>query len=322
MVSARPMRNAPREFSPRVGKALSVASVTVVYNGAEVLRRHLQSLKRQSRKLNEIVIVNNASVDGTRTLLANEYPEATVLNLSQNRGVGGGLSAGLDYAALQKKHDWIWIFDQDSMPEPDGLEHLIVGLEYLGDREENTAVLAPICVHPETGMTCHGLAWRGARLVPTAGDPNRHVTLVDSVISSGSLMRREALETAGLPRADFFMDFVDHEHCLRLRRYGFEIAVVRDSRLQHALGEPSKFNFLGRTKYWSDHVPWREYYMTRNEIFTMWKYYPRLAVKGLLLYRLARHAAGILLFGKRKWACVRMMGRGIADWPHRQIRDS
>lgn len=126
-------------------------------------------------------------------------------------------------------------------------------------------------------------------------------------------MRREALEAAGLPRADFFMDFVDHEHCLRFRRQGFHIAVVRDSRVQHSQGEPSKINFLGRTKYWSDHIPWREYYMTRNEIFTMWKYYPRLAVKSLLLYRLARHAAGILFFGKKKLDCVRMMIRGIAD---------
>ena len=284
----------------------------MAFNGADALPRHLESLKQQTRTINEIVVVDNASVDGTSALLGSEYPSVTVLALTQNCGVGGGLSAGLDYAALQKKHDWVWIFDQDSVPELDALERLIEGLSHLDDRQ-NAAVLAPVCVHPETGMISHGLAWRGAQLAPTAGNPTRRVTLVDSVISSGSLIRREALQTAGLPRADFFMDFVDHEHCLRLRRHGFGIAIVRDSRLRHSLGEPSKFNFLGRPKYWSDHAPWREYYMTRNEIFTMWKYYPRVAVKGLLLYRLARHAVGILLFGKEKLDCLRMMGRGIAD---------
>ena len=305
MVSALPTRNASR--------TLSIASVTVAYNGADALPQHLQSLKRQSRKLNEIVIVDNASVDGTVALLAKEYPETTVLPLARNTGVGGGLRAGLSYAALKKKHDWVWIFDQDSMPEADALERLLAGVEYLQGSEHNPAVLAPVCVHPQSGMIFHGMAWRGARLVPTEADADRPVTLVDSVISSGSLMHREALETAGLPREDFFMDFVDHEHCLRMRRYGFDIAVVRDSHLHHAQGEPSKFNFLGRTKYWSDHVPWREYYITRNEIFTMWKYYPRLAVKALLLCRLARHAAGVLLFGKNKLDCLCMMGRGIAD---------
>lgn len=313
MVSTRPIRIAQREFPPPAPKGFSIASVTVVYNGAGVLQQHLQSLRGQSRKLDEIIIVDNASVDGSGTSLTSQYPEVTVLKLAQNTGVGGGLSVGLDYAALQKKHDWVWIFDQDSVPEPNTLERLIQGLEYLDDGERKTAVLAPVCVHPETGMTSYGLAWRGARLVPTAEDPSQPVTLLDTVISSGSLVRREALETAGLPRADFFMDFVDHEHCLRLRRYGFEIAVVRDSRLRHSQGEPSKVSFLGRTKYWSDHIPWREYYMTRNEIFTMWKYYPRLAVKALLLYRLARHAIGILLFGKRKLDCLRMMHCGIED---------
>lgn len=313
MDNIRPIRNTQREFPPRAREALSIASVTVVFNGAHGLRQHLESLRRQTRKLAEIVVVDNASIDGTGALLAREFPEVTVLTLAQNYGVGGGLSAGLEYAAMQKKHDWVWIFDQDSVPEPEALERLIEGLKYVDDGEKKAAVLAPICVHRETGMTSYGLAWRGSRLVPTAEDPSQPVTLLDTVISSGSLVRREALETAGLPRADFFMDFVDHEHCLRLRRYGFEIAVVRDSRLQHSQGEPSKVSLLGRTKYWSDHIPWREYYMTRNEIFTMWKYYPRFAVKGLLLCRLARHAAGILLFGKRKLDCLRMMHRGIAD---------
>jgi rhamnosyltransferase len=106
---------------------------------------------------------------------------------------------------------------------------------------------------------------------------------------------------------------VDHEHCLRLRRHGFKIALVRESRLQHALGEPSKFAFLGRLKYWSDHAPWREYYMTRNEIYTIWEYYPKRAVKVLALYRQLRHAMDVLLFGKEKLACLSMIYRGFLD---------
>jgi hypothetical protein len=78
-------------------------------------------------------------------------------------------------------------------------------------------------------------------------------------------------------------------------------------------GDPSKFKILGRTKYWTDHVPWREYYMTRNEIFTIWTYYPKWSTKGFTLYRLARHALDLLLFGKRKRACFRMMYRGFLD---------
>jgi rhamnosyltransferase len=183
----------------------------------------------------------------------------------------------------------------------------------MNGRRGEIGVLAPVCADAATGVPCLGLAWHGSKLQPVHPDDESAISLVDSVISSGSLIRREALDAAGLPRADFFMDFVDHEHCLRLRRHGFEIAIVRESRLQHSLGVPSRIEIAGRSKYWSDHAPWREYYMTRNEIFTMWKHYPRLAVKLHAIGRMARHGLEILLFGKEKLSCLRMMYRGFLD---------
>ena len=311
-----------QQDSGPASRPLSIASVTVLYNGAHVLRRHLDALRGQSRKIDEIIVVNNASGDEGLELLTQAYPEVKVISLSHNAGVGGGLAAGIDYATTIKNHDWVWLFDQDSVPSRDGLELLLDGLRHFDSPAnappengpaENVAILAPICVHPETKMTCPGLSWRGGRLLPVSEDESRPITFVDSVISSGSLIRRSAVEAAGLPRADFFMDFVDYEHCLRLRRQGFRIAVVRESVIHHTLGDPRKFNILGRAKYWTDHVPWREYYMTRNQIFTIWQYYPQWKIKGLTLYRLARHAFVLLLFGKRKFACMAMMWRGFLD---------
>jgi GT2 family glycosyltransferase len=298
--------------TPSGAQVCSIASVTVAYNGAGVLRRHLGSLQQQSRKLDEIVVVDNASDDDTQHLLVAEYPDVTVLRLPENGGVGGGLAAGLAYAALEKKHDWVWMFDQDSVPSPDALERLLSGLQHL-DAAECPAILAPVCVHPQTGMTYPALSWQGWRFVRSAVRPEQPVTFVDMVISSGSLVRKEAIAEAGLPRKDFFMDFVDYEHCLRLRRHGFRIAVVRDSILEHAIGSPSTFTILGRKKSWADHAPWREYYMTRNEIFTIWHYHPQLATKGFVLHRIAHHALGILLFGKRKLDCFGMIWRGFVD---------
>lgn len=296
-----------------MAKEVSVASVTVAYNGGDVLPRHLDALKRQTRKLDEIVVVNNASTDDTLSLLNAEYPEVTVLNQVLNGGVGGGYAAGLAYAALTKRYDWVWLFDQDSVPAQDALERLLLGLQHLDGIAQNTAILAPKCVHYATQYTYPGFSWRGKRFMPTMGTGEQPTTLVDLVMSSGSLIRREAIEAAGLPRADFFMDFVDYEHCLRMRRHGFSIAIVGDSILEHAVGEPAKFDVFGRTKYWTDHVPWREYYKTRNLIFTMWQYYPSFTVKGITMYRLCRHAFGVVVFGKRKLACLRMIYYGLMD---------
>jgi rhamnosyltransferase len=293
--------------------AISIASVTVAYNGAEVLQPHLDALKRQTQKIDEIVVVNNASTDDTLDLLAAKFPEVTVLNLSANGGVGGGFAVGLDYAAVTKKYDWVWLFDQDSVPAGDGLELLLAGLQHLNGDAASIAILAPVCAPLGTKMFCPGLLWKGGRRVPAPVDSAQPVTLVDLVISSGSLVRREAIEAVGLPRADFFMDFVDYEHCLRMRRHGFKIAVVRDSHLDHVLGDPSTFNILGHTAHWTDHAPWRVYYMTRNEVFTIWQYYSKWRNKVFLLCRLAWYLFALLLFGKRKLACLGMIYRGFLD---------
>lgn len=296
-----------------VTRPCSIASVTVAYNGAAVLRRHLDSLKQQSRQLDEIIVVDNASTDDTLHLLASEYPEVTVLQLPKNVGIGAGLAAGLTHAVSKKHHDWVWTFDQDSLPSPNALEHLLAGLNLLGDSEKSTAILAPVCTNSATGTSYPALSWQDGRFLPVPYSADQSLTFVDMVISSGSLMRGTAIAEAGPPRADFFMDFVDYELCLRFRHHGFCIAVVHNSTVDHAIGEPTAVSFLGRSRPWTDHAPWREYYMTRNEVFTIWTHRPKLVTKRFVFYRIGRHAFEILLFGKNKLGCLQMIWRGLRD---------
>jgi len=291
----------------------SVASVTVATNAARMLPRQLEALKGQSHKIDEIVIVDNASSDGTVEMLATRYPDVKVLRLPKNAGVGGGYAAGLNYTALDRKHRWTWLLDDDSVPPHDGLQNLLAGLRHVAEGTAEPVVLAPVCMHSGTSVCFPGMLWQGGRLVSKLGDPNEALTFVDCVISSGSLIHQDAVVAVGLPRADFFMDFVDFEYCLRIRRHGLFIAIVRDSVLEHEIGALTAINILGWKKYWADHAPWREYYMARNETFTMWQDDRKLLTKGFTMYRLTRHAIGILLFGKQKWACLSKQCCGFLD---------
>jgi GT2 family glycosyltransferase len=291
----------------------SIATVTIAFNGERVLPRQLRALRRQSHPIDEIVVVDNASSDNTLGVLSTDYPEVTVLRLATNAGVGGGYAAGLSYAAIQKKHDWVWLLDQDSVPREDALERLLQGLDLVDAARESIGILASVPVHPETRTVYPGSIWRNGwhRRAP---DPSQHpASLVDAVISSGSLVRREAIEQAGLPRADFFMDFVDVEYCLRLGQHGFKIAVIRDSVLDHAIGNPRMVPLLVGSRAWRDHLPWREYYKTRNEVFTIWNYFSEWRPRFSAVHRLLKHALGILLFGRQKGACLRMMYLGVVD---------
>jgi GT2 family glycosyltransferase len=291
----------------------SIASVTVAHNGATVLPRQLGALKSQTCKLDEIIVVDNASRDRTLSLLQTGFSEVTILSQASNVGVGGGFAAGLDYAANQRKHDWIWLLDQDSVPANDCLERLLDAYGGMGDEADGIGILAPSCANGDMQVGYSGSVWHRGFRQPPLTVRDQPISFVDSVISSGTLLRRKVIADAGLPRSDFFMDFVDHEYCLRLRRLGYKIAIVRDSRVEHAIGEPRRVSFFGFKKAWASHVPWREYYMTRNEVFTVWEHDPDWRTKCVTARRLMRHALAVLLFGRKKWACLRMMCRGFAD---------
>lgn len=289
---------------------LSIASITVAHNGETLLPHHLDALFGQTHQISELIVVNNASSDGTLQLLARRYPQITVLDLPSNTGVGGAYTAALDYAIREKGHDWVWLFDQDSVPNSDALKRLLQALDYLKADASRLAILAPVCIYENTGRIHPSLIWKnGWRKAVIRED----VTYVDAVISSGSLLRAKAIRQAGPPRADFFIDFVDLEHCLRLRSNGYKIAVIRDAILRHALGSPRLLQIGPFSRVWADHVPWREYYKARNEVFTIWTHYPSLASKFSVVRRLVRHALGILLFGREKLACLKMMYLGVMD---------
>jgi GT2 family glycosyltransferase len=94
---------------------------------------------------------------------------------------------------------------------------------------------------------------------------------VDIVISSGSLIDRKIIDEVGLPRADFFIDFVDIEYDFRIARKGYKIVVVPKSIIYHEIGNTKVVRSISRlgAKYPSYiHPPWRLYYIVRNEMYT------------------------------------------------------
>jgi len=298
----------------RKTKEVSVASITVSWNGSTVLAEHVSALLEQSCPLGEIVVVDNASADGTLDLLRQQFPDVTVFPMETNLGIGGGLCAGLRYA-LEEHFDWFWLFDQDSVPGRTALEELLRALASLGDRASNIGVLAPLPVHRATGFEHFGLLWRDRFVTVPRERARQPVCFVDTVISSGSLIRREVVEKVGFPRQDFFMDFVDHEYNLRIRRHGYEIALVREAVIYHRLGEARRVRRfrLGPIVLRSHEAPWRNYYMSRNEVFTVWHLLGTTKSRLFLLLRMLRRAGSIICYDGRKLARLKLHFVGIRD---------
>jgi rhamnosyltransferase len=292
----------------------SVASVTTAYNSTDDLARHVDALHRQQRPLQEIIVVDNASNDGTDSLLAARYPQVTVLRMPENLGTGGALAAGLAYAALNKRHDWIWMFDQDSLPTPTALEVMLEEVRRLDGNAGQVGMLAALPVDRDMETSSTPWLWRNRFVKPPAELLRHPIWFADLVITSGSMVRRDVVETIGLPRSDFFIDFVDYEYCLRARSHGYKIAVTTRVKLYHEIGKAHKVRFLvGRRHLWSEHHPFREYYYSRNLVYCVWWLYPSMAAKGFALLHLTRHAVGVLLFGSERLACLKRMAQGFRD---------
>lgn len=290
----------------------SIASVTTTYNAAGFISRQMDALLSQTRPLQEIVVVDNASTDETATLIAERYPQVTVLRLEQNGGAAGAWAVGLEYAALKKGHDWIWTFDDDSVPAVDALERLMDGGARAG-ASDDMGLIAGLPVHRETGICYPPLLWRDGFIRPSPELLKQEVWFADLAFASGSMVSREMVGNIGLPRADFFMDFFDFEYCLRARSRGYKIAIITDVQFSHDVGHPRPVRFAGRSRLWPDHAPWREYYMSRNLVYSVWWLYPNARTKQFAVRHLARHAAGVVLFGSKKAISLVRMAQGFAD---------
>ena len=215
----------------QVSESVSVATVTVAFNARHVLPRQIAALSRQTFRINEIIVVDNASTDGTADFLAREFPHVTVLRMPKNLGASGALAQGMTYAALQKNHGWVWMFDDDSLPEDNALELLIRNAYTLRRTEPEVAIMAPLCVHGKTGFCYTPLFWRNGYVTPRSEQLKEQIWFADLVINAGTLVHESVVRKIGVPRADFFMDFFDFEYCLRARANNYKIAVISQARL-------------------------------------------------------------------------------------------
>src|SRR4051794_22977563 len=91
------------------------------WNDADVIDAALRAVSGQTRAVEEILIVDNGSTDGTvdRSFPSNVKLVRHALNL----GTSGAVKSGIEYA-LKHQYDWIWILDADSVPRPNALELL------------------------------------------------------------------------------------------------------------------------------------------------------------------------------------------------------
>ncbi len=113
-----------------------VAAIVVTYNRKELLRESIEALLNQSFSQFDIMIIDNASTDGTYDYisdLARNNKKVKYYNTGENLGGAGGFSLGIK-KACEKGYERVWIMDDDTIPQTTALEKLIEADRLLGGK--------------------------------------------------------------------------------------------------------------------------------------------------------------------------------------------
>lgn len=207
---------------------MTIAAAILTHNRLELLKLTVRSLKTQTRKPDEIIIINNGSTDGTAEWLAQQ--EGLFIVSQPNSGSAGGFCSAMK-TGYERKHDWIFCMDDDVVPLEDALEKLLTN-PY--SSSANTGFLCCRVVNPEkkTYMTP----------IPIEPFPLWYDSIGDSMCVrvgngnfAGFMISREAIKKCGLPIKEFFIWEDDREYSERVARK-FPCYCVLNSVVVHYQG--------------------------------------------------------------------------------------
>jgi GT2 family glycosyltransferase len=235
-----------------------VVAVVVTFNRRQLLLESLAAIEAQEVAPDVVLVIDNASTDGTAEAVRTAHPHVRLTTLSRNTGGAGGFAFGLA-TALADGADLVWLMDDDTVPRAGALGALLTARAgYLGPPP---VVLASRVVwtdgraHPmntprRKPLVCRAEVQRAARV---GCEPIRSASFVSILIDA------EACRERGLPVADFFLWNDDFEFTARLLR-GRTGLLCPDSTVVHKTGA------FGR----ADAAPGeRFFYEVRNKVWTI-----------------------------------------------------
>jgi len=194
-----------------------VTAVVVTYNRRQLLLEALAAVHAQSRVPDAVIVVDNASADGTAAAVRTHYPSAQLAELAHNTGGAGGFAYGMALA-LAGDGDLIWLMDDDTVPEPDALRAMLEARQVHPGRPPALVASRVLWTdgrpHPMNTPRAKPFATKAERRAAAAAGclPIRSASFVSILVDAGEGRRR------GLPQADYFLWNDDFEFTTRLLR--------------------------------------------------------------------------------------------------------
>lgn len=240
---------------------MTVSVIILVWNGKPYIEACLNSVLQQQYDEFEVIVVDNASVDGSVEVVRNKFPQVKLIQNEQNLGFSGGMNVGTRVALGDIV---IWL-NQDTIVEKKWLSQLVqafvskevgvVGCKIL-EFDRKTLHHAGGALDVYAGETHHF----GVGEIDN-GQYDK-VTNVDYVTGAAMAVRREVINTIGLLDERFFPGYYeDSDYCLRVRNAGYKIRYTPDAIVFHHISSST-----------NDQWYRRRFYYYRNRLLFVMKY--------------------------------------------------
>ncbi len=253
---------------------MDISVIIVGWNAKHYLELCLQSLAdAPPRRSTEIIVVDNASGDGTAEMIEAKFPNVKLIRSSENLGFSRGNNLGI----RQAQGRYIALVNPDVIVFPDCLDNLA---DFL-DQNPRVGNVGPRVFNPDMSMqsTCRrfptlwnnfcsasGLATKFMHSKFFAGEhmfyfPHDRTIRVDVLVGCFSMIRREAFDQIGLLDENLFMYGDDVDWCHRAWDAGWEVVFYPGARAIHDRGKitapyPVRFALAQQKSvlyYWSKH---------------------------------------------------------------------
>ena len=270
-----------------VYKTEDVCAVIVSYNCDKVINENINALKKQ---VGRILIIDNASTIISKNILSANEGILIIYN-EFNEGIGRALNQGLDFAQ-KNNFKLLLTMDQDTVLCENAVQKMIDVLNV----DTSIVSVGPVYQTDETSTL--NLQYVKVTYLITSGN----LTCVDSAISAGGY------------NEELFIDSVDFDFALTLQEKGNRIAKVQNAHMKHFIGEKEKAKFLFLEFEVQSHSPLRHYYIYRNHIYIMKKYffkYPVFCCKKQIISML--YLFQLLLVQTQKKEKILMIIKGAKD---------
>lgn len=270
-----------------------IIAVIVTYNPD--ITRLEKNIDSAINQVDDLLIVDNHSDNNKEIIELVNRKSVHLTLLNKNEGLAFALNRGFDYANSQKAK-WVITLDQDSVLPNDYIDK---AKRYFNVKDVGIIT----CSYIDKNL--------GAR-IKDVNNEKKYLFVNRSITSAGVVRVSAYNQIPGGYDNDLFVDYVDFDFSIKLRQKGYKILLMNDTVLEHELGVSQWKKFLFKKVRYTSHSGFREYYIARNIIIFVNRYWKTESVVRDIL-SLLKHYIFITLYDVDRKNKLHSLNAGLRD---------